>query len=119
MAETTLEALEVSLRTAELVLGHTLKGVRRTYDHHSYMEEKKEGEVSELHSRDCFQLVRSRSERGAPKPTTAWGSPLTTNVQRDTSMDVRSLIVLVAALLLFLAIVVFIVAYLFQPIPVQ
>jgi hypothetical protein len=24
----------------ELVLGHTLKGVRRTYDHHSYMEEK-------------------------------------------------------------------------------
>jgi integrase len=40
-AETTLEALEASLRTAELVLGHTLKGVRRTYDHHSYMEEKK------------------------------------------------------------------------------
>jgi hypothetical protein len=27
--------------TAELVLGHTLKGVRRTYDHHSYMEEKR------------------------------------------------------------------------------
>jgi hypothetical protein len=41
VAETTLEALEASLRTAELVLGHTLKGVRRTYDHHSYMEEKK------------------------------------------------------------------------------
>ena len=40
----------------------------------------------------------------------------------NTSMDNRSLIVLVAALLLFLAIVVFIVAlgdYLFQPIPVQ
>jgi hypothetical protein len=34
-------------------------------------------------------------------------------------MDVRDLIALVAALLLFLAIVVFIVAYLFQPIPVQ
>jgi hypothetical protein len=34
-------------------------------------------------------------------------------------MDARSLIVLVAALLLFLGIVVFIVAYLFQPIPVQ
>jgi hypothetical protein len=34
-------------------------------------------------------------------------------------MDVRSLIVLVAALLLGLAIVVFIVAYVFQPIPVQ
>jgi hypothetical protein len=41
VAETTLEALEASLRTAELVLGHTLKGVRRIYDHHSYMEEKK------------------------------------------------------------------------------
>jgi hypothetical protein len=26
---------------AELALGHTLKGVPRTYDHHSYMEEKK------------------------------------------------------------------------------
>jgi hypothetical protein len=37
----------------------------------------------------------------------------------NTSMDVRSLIVLVAALLLFLVIVGFIVAYLFQPIPVQ
>ena len=34
-------------------------------------------------------------------------------------MDGRSLIVLVAALLLFLVIVVFVVAYLFQPIPVQ
>jgi hypothetical protein len=34
-------------------------------------------------------------------------------------MDVRSLIVLVAAMLLFLSIMVFIVAYLFQPIPVQ
>jgi hypothetical protein len=34
-------------------------------------------------------------------------------------MDVRNLIVLVAVLLLFLVIVVFIVAYLFQPIPVQ
>jgi hypothetical protein len=34
-------------------------------------------------------------------------------------MDDRSLIVLVAALLLVLAILVFIVAYLFQPIPVQ
>ena len=34
-------------------------------------------------------------------------------------MDNRSLIALVAALLLFLAIVVFVVAYLFQPIPVQ
>jgi hypothetical protein len=34
-------------------------------------------------------------------------------------MDDRSLIVLVAALLLVLAIVVFIVAYLFQPIPVH
>jgi hypothetical protein len=34
-------------------------------------------------------------------------------------MDDRSLIVLVVALLLFLAILVFIVAYLFQPIPVQ
>jgi hypothetical protein len=41
VAETTLEALEASLRSAELVLGHTLKGVRRAYDHHSYMEEKK------------------------------------------------------------------------------
>jgi hypothetical protein len=41
VAETTLKALEASLRTAELVLGHTLKGVRRTYDHRSYMEEKK------------------------------------------------------------------------------
>jgi integrase len=30
-----------SADTAELVLGHTLKGVRRTYDHHSYMEEKR------------------------------------------------------------------------------
>jgi hypothetical protein len=28
---------------AELCLGHTLKGVRRTYDHHSYMAEKKTG----------------------------------------------------------------------------
>jgi hypothetical protein len=37
----------------------------------------------------------------------------------NTSMDDRSLIVLVAALLLFLAIGVFIVAYLFQPIPVH
>jgi hypothetical protein len=34
-------------------------------------------------------------------------------------MDDRSLIVLVAGLLLVLAILVFIVAYLFQPIPVQ
>jgi hypothetical protein len=34
-------------------------------------------------------------------------------------MDGRNLILLVAALLLFLAILVFIVAYLFQPIPVQ
>jgi hypothetical protein len=34
-------------------------------------------------------------------------------------MDVRSLIVLVAAGLLFLAILVFIVAYLFAPIPVH
>jgi hypothetical protein len=34
-------------------------------------------------------------------------------------MDVRNLIVLVAVLLLFLVIVVFIVASLFQPIPVQ
>ena len=34
-------------------------------------------------------------------------------------MDDRSVILLVAALLLFLTIVVFIVAYLFQPIPVQ
>jgi hypothetical protein len=34
-------------------------------------------------------------------------------------MDVRSLIVLVAAGLLFLVILAFIVAYLFQPIPVQ
>jgi hypothetical protein len=34
-------------------------------------------------------------------------------------MDDRSLSVLVAALLLVLAILVFIVAYLFQPIPVQ
>jgi integrase len=30
-----------SADTAELVLGHTLKGVRGTYDHHSYVEEKK------------------------------------------------------------------------------
>jgi integrase len=30
-----------SADVAELALGHTLKGVRRTYDHHSYMEEKK------------------------------------------------------------------------------
>ena len=37
----------------------------------------------------------------------------------NTSMDGRSLIFLVAALLLFLVIVVFIVAYLFQPIPVE
>jgi hypothetical protein len=44
---------------------------------------------------------------------------LTINVGKDTSMDDRSLIVLVAALLLFLVIVGFIVAYLFQPIPVQ
>jgi len=34
-------------------------------------------------------------------------------------MDVRSVIVLVAVLLLFLVIGGFIVAYLFQPIPVQ
>ena len=34
-------------------------------------------------------------------------------------MDVRNLIVLVAALLLFLVVAGFIVAYLFQPIPVQ
>jgi hypothetical protein len=26
---------------AELVLGHTFKGVRRTYDHHRYQAEKK------------------------------------------------------------------------------
>jgi integrase len=26
---------------AEMALGHTLKGVRRVYDHHSYMEEKR------------------------------------------------------------------------------
>jgi hypothetical protein len=41
VAETTLEALEASLRTAGLVLGHTLKGVRRTYDHHGYQAEKR------------------------------------------------------------------------------
>jgi hypothetical protein len=37
----------------------------------------------------------------------------------STSMDVRNLILLVAALLLFLVIVTLIVAYVFQPIPVQ
>jgi hypothetical protein len=42
---------------------------------------------------------------------------LTTNVEVTTSMAGRTLIVLVAALLLFL-VIVFIVAYVFQPIPV-
>jgi hypothetical protein len=54
-----------------------------------------------------FQERRPMSE---PRLPSTWS---------NTSMDARSLIVLVAALLLFLVIVVFIVAYLFQPIPVQ
>jgi hypothetical protein len=55
--------------------------------------------------------------RGAPAGQCR--SPSYHQREGNTSMDARSLIVLVAALLLFLAIVVFIVAYLFQPIPVQ
>ena len=65
----------------------------------------------------------TRSERASAGPTCITttlrrrGTPL--RREGNTSMDDRSLIVLVAALLLFLAIGVFIVAYLFQPIPVH
>jgi integrase len=37
----TLLSKVASADVAELALGHTRKGVRRTYDHHSYQEEKK------------------------------------------------------------------------------
>ena len=61
--------------------------------------------------------VHREMKRRSPGGPTS--EPLLPSTWSNTSMDFRSLIVLVAALLLFLTIVGFIVAYLFQPIPVQ
>jgi hypothetical protein len=69
----------------------------------------------------CITTTLRRRKDAVERLATLLKSIVESYHQREgnTSMDDRSLIVLVAALLLFLAIGVFIVAYLFQPIPVH
>jgi hypothetical protein len=71
------------------------------------------------HTLNWFPEYGAGVHRGVEpqSPPRSW-SPSYHQREGNTSMDDRSLIVLVAALLLFLIIVGFIVAYLFQPIPV-